>query len=150
MATPESRGGGGQLCLAPPPVRTAFTAPRSAPRAAARWNGSSAAAPAKSAAAAAAVSSQRTAVATPSGSGALAGARCKVDGCPGVLDASGRCPCCVKRAAWLEQNIPKRHCEICGGTLTRKRALKFCDACKPVALRVNVHLAKQPRGVKKK
>ncbi len=37
-----------------------------------------------------------------------------VDGCPGVVGEDGNCPCCVKRAAFVEANEPTKPCEISG------------------------------------
>lgn len=66
------------------------------------------------------------------------GSVCRAEGCPGHIDASGACPCCVKRAAWAAEHTPKRFCEICGGEIQRTRNLKFCKACKVVTARARV------------
>jgi hypothetical protein len=88
------------------------------------------------------------AIASPSPNGAARpfGA-CSVKGCPGQLDASGKCPCCVRRQAFADAHAPKRNCKICDGQLSG-RQLKLCDACKPIQARVNV--AKAPSNNKAK
>ena len=71
---------------------------------------------------------------------------CPVDGCPGTLDDSGRCACCARRAAYLEQNMPKRKCAICDGPITGHGGRKLCKPCKAVASRVNVAKAPSQRS----
>src|SRR5262245_60859823 len=57
---------------------------------------------------------------------------CRVDGCPGKLEALGTCPCCEKRATWAADHAVKRTCEICGGEFRPRGRQKLCDACAPV------------------
>jgi hypothetical protein len=49
---------------------------------------------------------------------------CSVAGCPGTVDGSGTCPCCVRRAAWAEAHMPKRQCAICEGLITGRTNLR--------------------------
>lgn len=82
--------------------------------------------------------------------GSPAGQSCRVQGCPGALDAAGRCACCDKRAARLAANLPKRNCGICGGGIGGRASTKYCAVCKPLAQKVQVekHRAteKKPSG----
>jgi hypothetical protein len=61
---------------------------------------------------------------------------CKVEGCPGELDAGGACICCTKRAAYEEAHRVKRECQICGGVITARAKTRYCEACRPVRARV--------------
>lgn len=70
------------------------------------------------------------------------GRACTVKGCPGRLDAAGVCSCCTKRQAFLESKIPKKHCEICEGSITGGGNRRFCDPCKPIATKVKIATAK--------
>lgn len=74
--------------------------------------------------------------------------KCSVKGCPGQLDAAGLCSCCAKRNAWAEAHTPKRHCEICEGTIVGRGSKKYCEACKPIAQRAAVaaHHAANPKA----
>jgi hypothetical protein len=78
----------------------------------------------------------------------MPGKPCSVDGCPGRIDTSGQCPCCVKRARWAEEHTPKRKCEICEGDITGRGGRKLCGACKPIRQRAAV--AKHYNGKAKK
>jgi hypothetical protein len=66
-----------------------------------------------------------------------AGPGCAVAGCPGQLDRAGACSCCAKRAAYLLEHMPRRHCQICGGVIAG-RAIKVCAACRPVRNKVSI------------
>lgn len=74
--------------------------------------------------------------------------KCRVEGCPGTLDAAGACACCTKRNEWMRANTPKKECEICTGDITGQRGRKVCLACKPFAQRLSVQksIAKKKRG----
>lgn len=54
-----------------------------------------------------------------------------VKGCPGVLDADGGCPCCEKRAAYVDERKPV--CNICRGKFTPTVDPDHCAACAPIA-----------------
>lgn len=67
------------------------------------------------------------------------GTRCTaVDGCPGVLDARSECPCCLKRAAWVEAHVQKRYCKICNGAISGRGGRTLCEACRPVSQKASV------------
>jgi hypothetical protein len=74
---------------------------------------------------------------------------CGVNGCPGLVRGSAPCECCARRAAYLEQHLPKRFCGICGGKLEGRGAIKYCKACKPVAARIAIKTAPSVTGNKK-
>jgi hypothetical protein len=55
---------------------------------------------------------------------------CRVDGCPGILDAAGKCACCEKRAVWVLENTPIRSCRMCEGPIQGRKNREYCEACK--------------------
>lgn len=74
---------------------------------------------------------------TPRVAGSGAPHQCTVSGCPGLVPAGGSCECCAKRQAFVDANLPKRRCGICGG-VTEGRGRKYCKACKPIAQKVQI------------
>jgi hypothetical protein len=78
------------------------------------------------------------------------GRPCSIDGCPGIVRGSAPCDCCERRARFLEQYMPKRSCEICGGTIRGRGMIKYCKPCKPIAAKVQIANAPSNADPKKK
>ncbi len=75
--------------------------------------------------------------------------RCTVKGCPGELDAGGRCSCCETRTAWAAEHLPARRCEICSGKLEGRGIRKLCEACKPLKQKAQINAHHAAKAKKK-